>query len=109
MTSLPLWSGVGRSCRLTRHTKSERTGLRRDDRVGDWVVWVGLLSLVTMTLFATLNVALRTPSRGRIAEQFERSGREGAFERFVARRSQYMLATAILRSAHSPSVTLLTS
>ena len=64
--------------------------------MGDWVIWVGLLSLVTMTLFATLNVALRTPSRGRIAEQFERSRGEAAFERFVAKRSQYILATAIL-------------
>ena len=63
------------------------------------MIWVGLLSLVTMTLFATLNVALRTPSRGRIAEQFERSRGEGAFERFVARRPRYILSTAIMRSA----------
>ncbi len=63
------------------------------------MIWIGLLSLVTLTLVATLNVALRTPSRGRLTEQFERYAREGAFERFASRRSQYVLATAILRSA----------
>ena len=93
------YCGVVGPRRLPCHAVGKRPGLRRDARVGDWVFWVGLLSLVTMTLFATLNVALRTPSRGRIAEQFERIRGDGAFERFVARRPRYILATAILRSA----------
>jgi putative hemolysin len=42
---------------------------------------------------------LRTPSRSRIAEEFDRRGRERLFEGFVARRPQYLLATAALRSA----------
>ncbi|MGB2986024.1 MAG: hemolysin family protein [Phycisphaerae bacterium] len=64
----------------------------------NWVVWVGLLVLVTLTLFATLNVALRLPSRVRIAEQFEKGGRSDMFEAFVTLRPQYTLATAVLRS-----------
>jgi len=39
------------------------------------------------------------PSRGRIAEEFENSQREGSFERFLKDRPAYMLSTAIARSA----------
>ena len=63
-----------------------------------WELGAGLVSLVTVTLFSTLNVALRLPSRGRIADQFERWGRQAAFERFVATRHRFMLTTALLRS-----------
>ena len=66
--------------------------------MSDWVIWAGLLALATLTLFSTLNLALRLPSRARIAERFERSGRASTFEAFVAVRLQYMLATAVLRS-----------
>ena len=59
-----------------------------------WELGVGLVSLVTITLFSTLNVALRLPSRGRIADQFERSGQQAAFERFVATRQRLMLTVA---------------
>ena len=65
----------------------------------DWVLWVGLAGLLALTLFSTLNLALRTPSRARVAEQFDRRGREHLFEGFLARRGQYLLATAALRSA----------
>jgi putative hemolysin len=65
----------------------------------DWVLWVGLVGLLALTLFSTLNLALRTPSRARVAEQFDRRGREHLFEGFLARRGQYLLATAALRSA----------
>ena len=65
----------------------------------DWVLWVGLAGLLGLTLFSTLNLALRTPSRARVAEQFDRRGREHLFEGFLARRGQYLLATAALRSA----------
>lgn len=64
----------------------------------NWVLWVGLVGLVGLTLFSTLNLSLRTPSRSRIAEEFDRRGRERLFEGFVARRPQYLLATAALRS-----------
>ena len=63
-----------------------------------WELGAGLISLVSVTLFSTLNVALRLPSRGRIADQFERWGRQAAFERFVATRHRFMLTTALLRS-----------
>ena len=66
--------------------------------MSDWVTWAGLLALATLTLFSTLNLALRLPSRARIAERFERSGRADTFEAFVAVRPQYTLATAVLRS-----------
>ena len=60
---------------------------------------MGLFSLACLTLFSTLNIALRTPSRARMAEQFERLDVPNAFERFVLLRSKYLLATATLRSA----------
>jgi len=67
--------------------------------VNDWVLWVGLAGLMGLTLFSTLNLSLRTPSRSRIAEEFDRRGRGHLFEGFVSRRPQYLLATAALRSA----------
>ncbi len=63
-----------------------------------WVIWIGLLVLVALTLFSTLNLALRLPSRARIAEQFDRTGRGDIFEAFITVRPQYLLATAVLRS-----------
>lgn len=48
-----------------------------------------------------LNTALRIPSRARFAIQFEKLGRDELFERFVALRPQYLMATAVLRSAAS--------
>lgn len=66
--------------------------------MSNYDLWVGLGSIVLLLLFSTLNLALRMPSRGRIAEEFEDSGKEGAFERFLQHRSSYMLSTAIIRS-----------
>ena len=63
-----------------------------------WLVWIGLLVLVALMLFSTLNLALRLPSRVRIAEQFDKTGRDDLFEAFVTIRPQYLLATAVLRS-----------
>ena len=65
----------------------------------DWVLWIGLAGLLGLTLVSTLNLALRAPTRTRIAEQFDRRGRGHLFEGFIARRPQYILATAALRSA----------
>jgi putative hemolysin len=67
--------------------------------VNDWVLWVGFAGLLGLTLFSVLNLSLRTPSRSRNAEEFDRRGRGHLFEGFVARRPQYLLATAALRSA----------
>lgn len=63
--------------------------------------------LVALTLFSTLNLALRIPSRVRIAERFERLGRGEKFEAFVAMRPQYMLATALLRSTATVGLLLI--
>ena len=65
----------------------------------EWGMWLGFASLAGLALFSALNLALRMPSRTRIAEQFQLAGREAVFEQIVERRPRYMLATAILRSA----------
>jgi len=54
--------------------------------------------LIGLTVLATLNLALRVPSRTRLADEFKRKGRADLFEPFVAERQHYMLATAVLRS-----------
>jgi CBS domain containing-hemolysin-like protein len=64
-----------------------------------WIIWVGLVALVALTLFSTLNVTLRSPSRARIAEQLKELGGTQALRDFVAHRNQYTLTTAIWRSA----------
>jgi putative hemolysin len=51
-----------------------------------------------LALFSTLSLALRIPSRVRISEQFERTGRADRLHQFVVDRARYMLATAISRS-----------
>jgi len=63
------------------------------------IIWIGLVVLLALLLFSTLNLALHVPSRTRLAEEFKRSGRSDLFESFVAIRPQCMLATAILRAA----------
>ncbi len=65
----------------------------------NWVLWLGLIGLASLSLFSTLNLALRSPAKGRLAEWFERRGRAAAFDRFLACRGQYLLVTAALRSA----------
>ncbi len=66
-----------------------------------WVLWVGPVALAVYLFFTTLHLALRVPSRARMAARFEKRGLAAAFERFVVFRPQYMLATAILRAAAS--------
>ena len=73
----------------------------------DWVIWVGFLVLITLMIFSTLNLALRPPSRVRIAERFEKSGLRHVFEAFIAIRPQYLLATAVLRSAATLALLLI--
>ncbi|HNQ24133.1 MAG TPA: hemolysin family protein [Phycisphaerae bacterium] len=66
--------------------------------VGKAVLLMAALTVPAMMLFATLNLALRLPSRARVAEEFKRTGRGARLERLVTRRSQYVLATATLRA-----------
>jgi len=66
--------------------------------MSSWGLWIGLGSVASLLLSSTLNLALRMPSRGRIAEEFENSNRDGAFERFLQNRRAYMLSAAIIRS-----------
>ena len=63
------------------------------------IIWIGLVVLLALLLFSTLNLALHVPSRTRLAEEFKRTGRSEQFEAFVVVRPQYMLATAVLRAA----------
>jgi len=72
--------------------------LRRGTGVSSCGLWVGLGSIILLLLSSTLNLALRRPSRGRIADEFENSDKDGAFERFLQDRHAYMLSTAVLRS-----------
>jgi len=65
----------------------------------DWTVWVGVLSILGLLLSSTLNVALRSPSRSRIADQLERLGGPEALKGFITRRYDYTMTTAIWRSA----------
>ena len=72
--------------------------LLRVEIVSDWVIWVEAFDVAVLTLFSTLNLALRLPSHVRIAEQFDKVGRRDAFESFVVVRPRYLLATAVIRS-----------
>ena len=63
-----------------------------------WGIEVAIAASIALMIFSTLNLALRMPSRVRLEEQFEAQQRGSDFERFVAVRPQYMLATAVLRS-----------
>ena len=79
-------------------------GLRRVRTVGQWVLILVAVAALALMLFATLNLSLRLPSRARIADQFRKFGRQDLLERLIARRSQYMLATASLRGASTLSL-----
>jgi len=74
--------------------------------VDGYIIWLGLAALIALMIFAALNFALRLPSRARLAEQFENNGRAKDFERFLALRPRYVLATAVLRSVLTLTVLL---
>ena len=63
-----------------------------------WHIWLVLALSVFVTLFTTLHFALRIPSRARLAERFEHTGKTGAWERFVLLVPQFLLMTALLRA-----------
>lgn len=61
--------------------------------------WLGIAAVFGLMLFSILALALRAPSRSKMAELFEARGRPAALERFLSRRGQYLLASAVFRSA----------
>lgn len=64
--------------------------------MSSWELFFGILVIGGLTLFSTLNHALRLPSRARIAERFKKGGRADHFEQFVSVRPEYLLATSVL-------------
>lgn len=59
----------------------------------------GVIALAILILFATLSLAMRVPTRARIAAEFRKRGMAAALERYAATQSQYMLATSTIRTA----------
>lgn len=74
--------------------------------MGSWVIWLGVLAVAFLLLFSALHLALFVPSRGRLAEEFGFKGRSADFEIFLARRSEHLLATAIVRTLSALAVLL---
>ncbi|MGB0715406.1 MAG: hemolysin family protein [Phycisphaerae bacterium] len=67
--------------------------------MGSWIYLVeGLISLLLL-MAATLNLALRLPSRSRYVDSFEKVGKGHLLEGFVSKRIQYSVSTAIVRAA----------
>ncbi|MFQ5461391.1 MAG: hemolysin family protein [Phycisphaerae bacterium] len=64
-----------------------------------WVFWGEWLIIFFMMLSATLNLALRVPSRARFAAQLKKLGKADMLEAFALRRPQYVVATAVIRAA----------
>lgn len=68
--------------------------------MANWVIWVsGGVLVVLLTLGGTFNLALRLPSRVRMAETLQKWGREKELTRLLAHRVDLVLATATLRTA----------
>lgn len=63
-----------------------------------WDLYVILISLGAILLFTTLNLSLRVFSRSRLEEKFARRAMAGQWEIFAARRVEYALGAAVLRS-----------
>lgn len=63
-----------------------------------WEWYVILIAVSAILLFTTLNLALRVFSRSRLEEKFERMGMAAEWEPFLARRVEYALGAAVLRS-----------
>jgi CBS domain containing-hemolysin-like protein len=65
-----------------------------------WLGWVALAGSVALLLFATTaNLALRLPSRARLAEKMALRGRKNELEALLEHRVRLLLATASLRAA----------
>jgi len=60
---------------------------------------MGLLALLCVAVFATLNLALRITSRARLSSQLERHHLGDALGKFAHHRAHYILATGAIRAA----------
>ncbi len=63
-----------------------------------WEFLIGVAATATLLFSSTLKAVLRAPSRVRLAEQFEATGRLDALDKFVVLRPRFILATSVLRS-----------
>ncbi len=63
-----------------------------------WEFWIGVAATATLLFSSTLKAVLRAPSRVRLAEQFEASGRLDSIDKFFALRSRFLFAASVLRS-----------
>ncbi|UCG15401.1 MAG: HlyC/CorC family transporter [Phycisphaerales bacterium] len=67
--------------------------------VDGWVIWcLAALSVVVLVVSGTFNLALRLPSRVRMAETLQKLGRQKELASLLERRVELQLATAILRT-----------
>ena len=65
-----------------------------------WELWIGAISLAGLVFSTTLALALRDPSRARLTELFSRRGQnESATDALFAARTDYLMATSVIRSA----------
>ncbi len=63
-----------------------------------WEFWIGVIATVLLLFSSTLKAALRAPSRVRLAEQFEATGRLDVLDQFVSLRPRFLLTASIVRS-----------
>ncbi len=77
--------------------------------MSDPFLWVGLVLLVVLLLVSsTISIALRIPSRARIADVLAKAGREKELKRLVEFLPHLTLANGALRSGFAIGVVLLT-
>jgi CBS domain containing-hemolysin-like protein len=72
------------------------------------LIWISLIALLVLTLFATLNLSLQGVSRSRLGEQLERLHRSEKTDDYWARRTHHLLATAFIRAAATLAFTVAT-
>ncbi len=72
------------------------------------MIWLGgIIDLLLLLVFASSNIALRLPSRARVAEQFEKAGKAHLLDRIWAVRAELLLASAAIRTAAVLSLVLI--
>ena len=69
------------------------------------MIWIALIALPTITLFATLNLALA--SRIRLAERFDEGDSSQSIDGILRTRQHYVLATALVRSTATLVLTVI--
>ncbi|MCK4660509.1 MAG: HlyC/CorC family transporter [Phycisphaerae bacterium] len=66
--------------------------------MGSWLIWLAVGQLLVVLLSTVVNLALRLPSRARLAEKMELQGRKEELNHLLELRVQFLLATAVLRA-----------